>query len=272
LTIASGIIVAALFVRRQRMLTHPLIDLGLFRVRAFSAALGAYTLATFVAFGIFLFVAQYLQLVRRLSTFQTGLCMLPIFVAFIVGSMVAPIIARRVRASLLMGAGLVFAAVGFLMLTRVDATSKTEMIVVGCLIYSLGLAPVFTLTTDFIVGAAPPERAGTAAAISETGSELGGALGIAVLGSFGTAVYRRAMSGAVPHGISSEASEVARGTIGGAVAIARELPTRVAAELLTAAKDAFSQSLMVTAAVSAAVVIATAIAVVLVLRKVPRPA
>jgi DHA2 family multidrug resistance protein-like MFS transporter len=265
LTIAGGLIVGALFVRRQRTLTHPLIDLGLFRVRAFSTALGAYTIGTFVAFGIFLFISQYLQLVRGLSTVQTGVCMLPIFASFIVGSLVAPVIARRVRPALLMSAGLVVAAAGFLILTQVDSTSGTATIVVGSLVYSLGLAPVFTLTTDFIVGAAPPERAGAAAALSETGSELGGALGIAVLGSIGTALYRHAMTRTIPDGIPVEASEVARGTIGGAVAIARQLPSRIGADLIDASKGAFSHSLVMVACVSAVVVLATAVAVVLAL-------
>jgi DHA2 family multidrug resistance protein-like MFS transporter len=121
------------------------------------------------------------------------------------------------------------------------------------------------LTTDFIVGAAPPERAGAAAALSETGSELGGALGIAVLGSFGAALYRHAMTRVVPAGIPVEASEAARSTIGGAVAIARQLPSRVAAELVDGSKGAFSHSLVMVACVSAVVVLATAVAVVLTL-------
>jgi DHA2 family multidrug resistance protein-like MFS transporter len=237
----SGVIVGALFVGRQQTLAHPLIDLRLFKVRAFSAALGAYTLATFVAFGIFLFISQYLQLVRGLTPFQSGLCMLPSFAAFIGGSMAAPIVARRVRPTVLMSAGFAVSAIGFLVLTQVDATSSVATIVTGCLVYSLGLAPVFTLTTDMIVGAAPPERAGAAAALSETGSELGGALGIAVLGSVGTAVYRHAMTGRAA-GVPFAASRLVAGS-----------------------KEAFSHSLAMVACVSVVVVLATAVAVVLTL-------
>ena len=85
---------------------------------------------------------------------------------------------------------------------------------------------MFTLTTDLIVGSAPPERAGAASAISETSAEFGGALGIAVLGSIGTAVYRGAMADAMPAGVPPEAAEAARDTLGGAVAAAEQLPDR----------------------------------------------
>jgi len=237
LTIVGGVVVGTLFIRRQQTLTHPLIDLRLFKARAFSTALAAYTLATFVAFGIFLYISQYLQVVRGLTPIQSGVCMLPIFASFIGGSMFAPVIARRIRPTLLMGAGFAVSAIGFFVLTQIDVTSSVATIVTGCLIYSLGLAPVFTLTTDMIVGAAPPERAGAAAALSETGSELGGALGIAVLGSVGTAAYRHAMAGVGPGVITIGASD--------------------------AAKGAFSHALVIVACVSTVVVIATAVAVVL---------
>ncbi|GLQ55464.1 hypothetical protein GCM10010862_27230 [Devosia nitrariae] len=94
----------------------------------------------------------------------------------------------------------------------------------GYVLFSLGLAPVFTLATDPIVGTAPPERAGAASAIAETSSELGGALGIAILGSIVTAIYRSAMASAVPPGVPHQAADAARDTLGGALAVAQQLP------------------------------------------------
>ncbi len=88
----------------------------------------------------------------------------------------------------------------------------------GFVVYSLGLAPVFTLATDLVVGSAPPERAGAASAISETASEFGGALGIAILGSIGTAIYRADMADSLPAGVPLATAEAARETLGGAVA------------------------------------------------------
>jgi DHA2 family multidrug resistance protein-like MFS transporter len=265
-SIVAGVGVGTAFVARQRALADPLIDLRLFRSRAFSVALGAYTLATFVAFGIFLFIGQYLQLVRGLTPLAAGVSTMPIMIAFIVGSMVVPLLARRIQPARLMGVGLGVSAIGFLMLTAVGAGSGLLLVVTGSLVYALGLAPVFTLATDTLVGAAPPERAGAASALSETGSELGGALGIAVLGSVGTAVYRRAMVHGVPSALSHTAGEAARGTLGGAIAVAQQLPAALATELVGAAREAFTLSLALTAAASAIVVIATAVVVTVSLR------
>jgi DHA2 family multidrug resistance protein-like MFS transporter len=186
--------VGAVFVRRQARLADPLIDLRLFKVAAFSVSLAAYTLATFVAFGIFVFIGQYLQLVLGLSPLHAGLWTMPFAAAFIVGSMLTPVIVRRARPAHVMVGGLALAALGFAMLTHVDGPNRLAVLVTGFVVYSLGLAPVFTLATDMIVGSAPPEHAGVASAISETGSEFGGALGIAILGSLGTAVYRGGMA------------------------------------------------------------------------------
>jgi DHA2 family multidrug resistance protein-like MFS transporter len=265
-SILAGLAVGAVFVQRQRKLADPLIDLRLFRVPAFSASLAAYTLATFVAFGVFVFIAQYLQLVLGFSPLKAGLWTVPFAVAFIAGSMLTPVIARRVRPALVMTAGLAIAAVGFALVTQLDRTSGPVVLVAGFVVYSVGLAPVFTLATDLIVGTAPPERAGAAAAISETGSEFGGALGIAILGSIGAAVYRSRMADGIPNGVPPHAVEAARETLGGAVAAAEPLHDPLGAELLEAARDAFTRSLELSAAISAAIVLALAVAAAVLLR------
>ncbi len=268
LLIVSGAAIGAAFVRRQRKLADPLIDLRLFRAPAFSASLATYTLATFVAFGIFLFIAQYLQLVLGMGSFEAGLWTMPFAGAFIVGSMLTPMIVRRARPAYVMTGGLALATVGFGMLTQLDAGSGLALLVTGFVVYSLGLAPVFTLATDLMVGSAPPERAGAASAISETGSELGGALGIAILGSIGTAVYRSVMADFVPAGVPLEAAAVARSTLGGARAAAEQLPDQLGAALLGTAREAFTHSLELAALISAGVLIATAMVAAVRLRSV----
>jgi len=265
-SIAAGLVLGAVFVRRQQRLTDPLIDLRLFRSPAFSASLATYLLATFAVFGPYVFIAQYLQLVLGLSPMKAGLWSIPFAAGFVVGSMLSPLLARRVRPALLMGAGLLIAAAGFVALARVDGTSGLAIIVASTVVFSLGLSPVFTLANDMIMGAAPPERAGAASAISETCSELGGALGIAILGSIGTAIYRKAMAGSVVEGIPHEAAEAARDTLGGAVAAAAQLPGSAA--LLDTARKAFTDGLQVTAMTSAVVAIGMAILVVVLLRHV----
>lgn len=266
LFIVAGLVAGVVFVRRQRTLVSPLLDLRLFRATAFSASLATYTLATFVAFGSFVFVAQYLQLVLGLSPLQAGLWTVPFAIAFIVGSMLTPAIARRVRPALLMAAGLVLAAIGFGVLARVDAASGLPLLVTGFVVYSLGLAPVFTLATDMIIGSAPAERAGAASAISETGSEFGGALGIAILGSIGTAAYRSAMIDAAPEGIPPAAMMAARDTLGAALAVAEELSEQLGTGLVDAARAAFTLSLQLTSAIAAVVMLVTAFVAMSLLR------
>jgi DHA2 family multidrug resistance protein-like MFS transporter len=120
--------------------------------------------------------------------------------------------------------GLTMAAIALVMLTQLDGSAELRTLVVASVIISLGLAPVFTATTDLIVGSAPPEEAGAASGISETGAELGGALGIAILGSIGTAVYRAQLLDLVPAGVPAHATEAARDTLGAAGAAAEGLP------------------------------------------------
>jgi DHA2 family multidrug resistance protein-like MFS transporter len=268
LSVAAGLAFGLAFAQRQGRLAAPLIDWRLFRAPAFSASLAAYLLATFVAFAAFLFIFQYLQLVLGKSPLAAALWAVPSFGAFILGSMLTPAIVRRVRPAYVMGGGLALAATGYALLTQVEGESALAILVTASVVFSLGEAPVFTLATDLIIGTAPPERAGAAAAISETSSELGGALGIAILGTIGAAVYRSQVADAVPAAVPPQAAEAARDTLGGAVATGDQLPEPLAAELLDAARDAFTQGLHLAALSSAVIAAATAILVAVLLRHV----
>jgi DHA2 family multidrug resistance protein-like MFS transporter len=267
LSIAVGLAIGVLFVRRQRRLADPLIDLALLRSPAFTAALAINILGFFAAFAAFFYVAQYLQLVLGMGPMEAGWWSVPSAVAFIVGSMVAPVIGHRFRPAYVMAAGLAVSAIGFAVLSQVDAGSSLAWVITGSVIFSFGLTPVVSLTTDLLVGAAPPERAGAAAALSETSSEFGGALGIAVLGSVAAAVYRGRMQDAVPAGLAAEATEAARGTVGGAFAMARQLPAEAGSTLVDAARDAFVQGLQVSAGISALILMAACALALLTLRQ-----
>jgi MFS transporter, DHA2 family, multidrug resistance protein len=267
-SILVGIVVGVIFARRQRSLADPMIDLSLFRIASFNASLTTNVLGIFIAVGYFLFVAQYLQLVLGLSPLHAGLWSLPSAAGFIVGSTLGPRLLRRFRPAYVIGAGLAMGAVGLAMLTRVDGSADLTILVTASVIISLGLAPVFTATTDLIVGSAPPERAGAASGISETGAELGGALGIAILGSIGTAVYRGALADGLPAGIPAEAATVARDTLGAAVGVAERLPGRLGDALVESARAAFVQGMRVSSAIATVVAIAVAALAVVLLRDV----
>lgn len=268
LVILAGLAVGYVFVRRQKTLAYPLIDLRLFRVPAFSASLATNILAFLVMFSAFLYIAQYLQLVLGLSPMIAGLWSLPSAFAFIVGSMLTPAIVLRIRPVYVMTSGLVVSAIGFGILTQINGASSLAVLVTGAVVLSLGLTPVVTLTTDMVVGTAAPERAGAAASLSETSSEFGGALGIAIFGSIGTAVYRNKVGDAIPSDVAPSVAASARDTLGGAVAAADQIPGPLGAALLDAARNAFTLGFQVTAAISIVILIATAIVALVMLRRV----
>jgi DHA2 family multidrug resistance protein-like MFS transporter len=232
-------------------LADPLVDLQLFSNRTFNASLATNVFAIFIAIGYFLFVAQYLQLVLGLSPFEAGMWSIPSAVGFVVGSTLAPRFIHRLRPSLVIGGCLALGALGLLTLSQVGVRGELPLVVASSVIIALGLAPVFNLTTELIVGSAPPEKAGLASGISETGAELGGALGLAVLGSLGTAVYRSQVAARIPDGLSQQVRDVAIDTLGGATSIASQLRADVGSALTRTAQDAFTQGLRLVAGVSA---------------------
>lgn len=269
LTISIGLGFGVLFVRRQRGLPDPMVDLGLFADRVFGGAMTAHTLSAFVLVGMQFLIAQHLQLVLGLSPLEAGLWTLPGAAGGIVGSLMAPALVRRVRPAFGIAGGLVFGAAGFALLARVEADSGLPILVAGYVITALAVGLVTTLTTDLIISAAPPEHTGAASGIEETGIEFGIAMGVAVLGSIGTAVYRGRLADTIPEGMPPEASETASDTLGGAVAAAERLPGRSGAELLDAAREAFVQGLQLNAAIGVAVMVALATLTAVLLRRVP---
>jgi DHA2 family multidrug resistance protein-like MFS transporter len=251
--LALGVAVGAAWVRRQRRLPDPMIDVALFRLPAFRTALAVNFLAIFVMVGYFLFIGQYLQLVVGLSPLRAGLWSLPGALAFVAASQLAPRLLGGLRPGSVVAGGLAVSAAGLLLLATVQVAGGLTAVVLASVVVSLGMGPVFGLTTEMVVGAAPPERAGAASGVSETAAELGGALGLAVLGSVGAAIYRAGIDASFPG-----APEAARDTLGGAVAVAGRVPG--GAELLTVAQQSFVAGLQLTSLVAA--VIAAVIAVV----------
>lgn len=249
-SIVAGLSLGIAFVRRQQILADPLVDLKLFRARAFSTSLITYTFGIFVAFGSFLFVAQYLQLVLGLSPMNAGLWALPGAITSIIASNVAPQITRRVRPGYVVSGGLLLAAIGSFLLTQAG-TDSLAIVVLGNAIMSLGFGLTFPLTSDLVVGTAPAEKAGAASALAETGAEFGGALGLAILGTVGMTIYRLQMAAEMPAGIAAEAALAAEETLGGAVAVAADLPADLSAALLNTAHVSFISGLHIVALVGA---------------------
>jgi DHA2 family multidrug resistance protein-like MFS transporter len=236
---------------------------------AFSTSIAVNMTAIFVMLGSFLFIAQYLQLVRGMSSLEAGMWLLPQSVTFVFGSNMAPVLARRLRTSTIVASGLAVTSLGFLLLTQVGPSSGLGFLVAALVLTSLGLSTAFTLTIDIVVSSAPAERAGSASAMSETGTELGGALGIAILGSIGTAVYRHSVTDALRGRVPGKALHIATDTLGGAIGAAEKLPGRVGDLMVDAGRDAFTQGLRLTAVIGAVVMMGAAVAVAAVLGRSP---
>ncbi|MFJ8662610.1 MFS transporter [Streptomyces sp. NPDC093795] len=209
LGIGAGVLLAVVFVRRQGRLAQPMVDLGLIRQRAYGGSVLVNLLAMVATVGFAVFLTQYLQSVLGQSPFEAALWSLVPTGGVLVAAPLAAALARRVDRAYIMGGGFLVAAVGFGWLAGIDRATPLWVVLVGGCVYAAGLVSAMTLATELALGAAPPERAGSAAAVLESGQELGGALGMAVLGSIGAAVYSAAMPASAP--------AAARETLGGAL-------------------------------------------------------
>ena len=256
-TFLAGLIAGRLFVRRQRTLATPLIDVELFKRPAFTWAIAAAVLAIFALAGLLYFFSQYLQLVRGYSTLQAGLTELPTSLASIVVVAVVAAVVRRLGNGRALGGGLILAAVGLLVIAVGESYGGIVVICIGLLIIGAGIGLASTVSTDAVLGSVPADRAGAASAISETGFELGVALGIAVLGTIQDVGYRLLL-GSAPSGLPgrvADAAEQSLATLAGAI----DLSNPGQAELMDQAREAFTLAMQTTAVIAAIILLAAAI-------------
>ncbi|MFE0650588.1 MFS transporter [Streptomyces sp. NPDC059534] len=225
--VAAGLAVAVVFVRRQARLDHPMVDLRLIRHRAYGGSVLVNLLAMAATVGFAVFLTQYLQSVLGQSPFEAALWSLVPTGGVLVAAPTAAVLAKSVDRAHVMGGGFLVSAAGFAWLATVDRATPLWCVLVASAVYAAGLVSAMTLANELALGAAPPERAGSAAAVMESGQELGGALGMAVLGSIGAAVYTSAMPASAP--------AAARETLGGALG--------AAPAVLDAARSAFTQAM-----------------------------
>ncbi|NUS72029.1 MAG: MFS transporter [Corynebacteriales bacterium] len=261
--IGIGIVLGAIFVRRQLTSSHPMIDPQLFRRRAFTGSIAMNLLAMFALVGFAIFTTQYLQSVLGMSPFEAALwSLVPSLGVGAAAPVVTKLAQRGINRAYVMAGGFTIAALGFAVLTQVQATSALWVVLTGATIYAAGLMAVMTLVTEMVMGAAPPERAGTASALLETGTEFGGALGLALLGSLGAATFHREM------GNASDVPHAAQDTLGGALAVAAQLDEPIRENLVATAREAFTHGMQIAAIGGGLVMAAGAICAVIFLRHV----
>ncbi|WP_329114550.1 MFS transporter [Streptomyces sp. NBC_01465] len=263
---ASAVVgIAALlwFVRRQLTLKSPLLDMRLFHHRGFSGAVLADLLTILGLSGLVFFLSQFLQLVQMRSPLEAGLIELPAAVGAVGAGLLAGRIARRASVRSAVSGGL--AAVGVALAACMAIGASTGVVALGVALFlgGLGAGLAFTVTADVILSSVPKEQAGAASAVSETAYELGAALGIALLGSVVTGIYR---GFTVPAGVPAGAADAARDSLGGAVESAGQLPSEQGSALLSSAQGAFTDGFQTAAGVGALVLFATAVAAWFLLR------
>ncbi|MFE6865942.1 MFS transporter [Kitasatospora sp. NPDC057692] len=269
IAVPVGLLFGGAFYWRQRTAAHPLLDLGLFRIRAFSGAISVNTVAMFAMMGFTLFTSQYLQLVKGMSPLTAALWSLVPSVGVGAAVGISSALAGKVRPAVMMASGFLIGAVGFALMTQVGADSPLALILTAAGVLAAGTVGTMTLTAEMVVSAAPAERAGVASATSETAVELGSSLGIALLGAAGAAVYRSRLDGGLPAGVEGEAAHAAQDTLGGAVTVAAQLPGRLGGELLTTARTAFTDGLHVAAVVGLVLAVGASLLAYRLLRHLP---
>nr|WP_260174896.1 MFS transporter [Streptomyces sp. PanSC19] len=267
--IVVGLVLGVLFVRRQRALTAPLLDVTLFRHGRFSASLLGLLAYSLIGGTVMLLMTQYFQAAQRMTPIESGLGLLPGMAAATVSFMVCPIIARKIRPAYVIGAGIVGVVAVLLVFSQLSADSGTATLIAGFAVFSFCGAPVVALGTNMVVGAVPPEKAGSAGALSQISNEFGSALGVATLGTLGLAVYRDQVEGAVPATVPADAAEAARDSVSGAASAAQGLPQQLADALMEPVRVAFTGGIHTVATVSAILIAVAGAFFVALMRHVP---
>ncbi|MFE7357148.1 MFS transporter [Streptomyces sp. NPDC057543] len=250
-SIIGGLVVLAGFVRYEKRSSHPALDITYFKEPSFSAAVAAIALVFFALMGVTFFSAFYMQSVRGWSALQSGLLILPLAAAQMIFAPRARLVVDRFGARAVCTVGMLLVAVGLAAFALFDATTPVWVLCVLFFVQGTGMAHVMTPVTVSVMQALPREKAGSGSAVNNTFRQVGGALGIAVLGSVLSTVYRGSIEGhlgAVPAGAREAAGESIEATLG----IADKLGP-AGAPLVAAANDAFLRAMHVTAIGSAAI-------------------
>ncbi|WP_078854459.1 MFS transporter [Streptomyces sp. NRRL F-5135] len=266
----GGLAVLAGFVRHEKRSSHPALDVTYFRKPAFAAAVAAVALVFFALMGVTFFSAFYLQSVRGYSALQAGLLILPLAAAQMVFAPRARLVVERFGARAVCTAGLVLVGAGLAAFALFDRDTPVWALCVVFFVQGTGMAHIMPPVTVAVMQALPREKAGSGSAINNTFRQVGGALGVAVLGSVLSAVYRGGIEGhlgAVPASARDAAGESIEATLGAA----RELGP-AGRPLIGSAYDAFLDAMHVTALCSAGVALIGAVVVALFLPGRPRAA
>jgi hypothetical protein len=242
---AAAAILLTIFVLWERRQLHPLLDVSVFKDMRFTAASTAVAMAFFALFGFIFLITQYLQLVQGFTPLQAGVRTVPFAAATAVMAPIAIVLMHRFGTKIVVSVGLLLMGAGFAVASTSDAsTAYFGPILISMLLGGSGLALATGPSTDSIMGSLSDERAGVGAAVNDTTREIGGTLGVAVIGSVFASVFgphlRDSLTAlSIPTTVIDKASE----SLGAALAVAAQAPPELSTRIITAAKDAFVSGL-----------------------------
>lgn len=251
------------FVRRQLARPEPLLDVRLFGDGGFSVAVGCVLLAMFGLVGLELFFALYLQLVLGLEPLAASVRLLPLMIASLAGGLLAAPLLRRVGIRAAISGGLLLSTLALLPMLAIGVDDRVLLLALPFIALGFGLEIALVAANDVIISAVPADRAGNAASIEETAYELGGGLGIAVLGSILGLVYSNSLT-AVP-GVDGPNMAAAAESLARAVEVAATLPAALGDALLADASQAYVSGLHVVLLAAALLLGASALLAAIVL-------
>jgi EmrB/QacA subfamily drug resistance transporter len=246
----GSVVVLGLFAAWELRRDAPMLDLRLFRNRAFSAAGGAIALIFFALFGTVFLTTQYLQSVQGLDALEAGIRILPVAAGIIVGGPLSAKLSERFGARAVITAGMTVITAGLFVLAGLEVDSAYATFALGIGTLGLGMGLSMTPATDAIMGTLPLEKSGVGSATNDTVRQIGGALGVAVLGSLLASGYGADMEAAT-EGLPATAAHVASDTIGGAEQVAATLPAQSGDALMAAASEAFVNAMHTSVLVAA---------------------
>lgn len=256
------------FVLVERRSDHPMLDVSLFRDRRFSAASGAVTITFFALFGFIFLITQYMQFIRGYATLSTGARILPVATSIAVASVIGALLAPRIGTRAVVTAGLLMFASSFLWISTVSVdASYAAVIVPQMVLMGLGMGLISTPATESILLVLPPARAGVGSAVNDATRELGGTLGVAVVGSIFSSVYAAHLADGLFGTLPTDQQAQAAGSVGAAQGIASG-----SGALTAAMREAFMAGLHTSCAVIGLLCLAGAVAALFALPGRLRPA
>ncbi|HTW05017.1 MAG TPA: MFS transporter, partial [Streptosporangiaceae bacterium] len=270
--LAAGLVVLGVFCWWELRIPHPLIDLRIFTSRAFTTAAASVTVIFFALFGSLFLLTQYLQLVHGYSPLSAGVRALPFAAAMGALSPLSPVLAGRLGPRVVVPAGLGLMGLGLLDLSTAGVHTGYPALAIAVAVMGAGMGLVMAPASSVIMTTVPARQAGAGSAINDTIREVGGALGVAIVGSLAAAAYRSRLAGVlIAHHVPGSVSRVATGSVAAADAVGRQIGGRPGGELVGAAHNAFVSAMGLGIRVAAAVALVSAAAAVFALPRRPRP-